>query len=214
VRCFAWRQPLQVGEVLAIRRLLRRQTATTKVLPPPRFECGRLQLWLRHWADSVARHGQAGHPDLRSLHPPIISSTNLPSSLHLLFLSIDHNHPTTSLPSTTPSAATAGSCIHSTHLSFSPKRSAKSHKMKGALLTAAVLLGSAQAATHKLKLKKVPLAEQLVCASIPERCHNRMLTFTNAGDDAYRCPGSASRPEVYGCSTSDAHGCCLQWHAG
>jgi hypothetical protein len=34
--------------------------------------------------------------------------------------------------------------------------------MKGALLTAAVLLGSAQAASHKLKLKKVPLAEQLV----------------------------------------------------
>ncbi|KAK4107415.1 vacuolar protease A precursor [Canariomyces notabilis] len=33
--------------------------------------------------------------------------------------------------------------------------------MKGALLTAAVLLGSAQGAVHKLKLKKVPLAEQL-----------------------------------------------------
>lgn len=127
---------------------------------------------------------------------------------------IYHNHPTTSLPSTTSSAATAGSCTHSTHLSFSPKRSPKSYTMKGALLTAAVLLGSAQAATHKLKLKKVPLAEQLVCASIPERCHNRMLTIVNAGDDAYRCPGSASRSEVYGCSTSDAHGCCLQRHAG
>lgn len=36
--------------------------------------------------------------------------------------------------------------------------------MKGALLTAAVLLGSAHAASHKLKLKKVPLAEQLVRA--------------------------------------------------
>ncbi|KAK3376725.1 vacuolar protease A precursor [Lasiosphaeria ovina] len=33
--------------------------------------------------------------------------------------------------------------------------------MKGALLTAAMLLGSSQAAVHKLKLKKVPLAEQL-----------------------------------------------------
>ncbi|KAK4192192.1 aspartic peptidase domain-containing protein [Podospora australis] len=33
--------------------------------------------------------------------------------------------------------------------------------MKGALLTAAMLLGSAQAGTHKLKLKKVPLSEQL-----------------------------------------------------
>jgi len=33
--------------------------------------------------------------------------------------------------------------------------------MKGALLTAAMLLGSASAGTHKLKLKKVPLAEQL-----------------------------------------------------
>lgn len=35
--------------------------------------------------------------------------------------------------------------------------------MKGALLTAAVLLGgSAQAGVHKMKLKKIPLAEQLV----------------------------------------------------
>ncbi|KAI1377979.1 Asp-domain-containing protein [Hypoxylon crocopeplum] len=33
--------------------------------------------------------------------------------------------------------------------------------MKGALLTAAVLLGSAQAGVHKMKLKKIPLAEQL-----------------------------------------------------
>ncbi|KAK0625269.1 vacuolar protease A precursor [Bombardia bombarda] len=33
--------------------------------------------------------------------------------------------------------------------------------MKGALLTAAVLLGSAHGAVHKLKLKKVPLSEQL-----------------------------------------------------
>ena len=35
--------------------------------------------------------------------------------------------------------------------------------MKGALLTAAVLLGSAQGAVHKMKLQKVPLSEQLVC---------------------------------------------------
>lgn len=34
--------------------------------------------------------------------------------------------------------------------------------MKGALLTAAVLLGSAQAGVHKMKLKKIPLSEQLV----------------------------------------------------
>ncbi|KAI1430889.1 aspartic peptidase domain-containing protein [Xylaria sp. CBS 124048] len=33
--------------------------------------------------------------------------------------------------------------------------------MKGALLSTAVLLGSAQAAIHKMKLKKVPLSEQL-----------------------------------------------------
>lgn len=33
--------------------------------------------------------------------------------------------------------------------------------MKGALLTAAVLLGSAQAGVHKMKLKKIPLSEQL-----------------------------------------------------
>jgi hypothetical protein len=35
--------------------------------------------------------------------------------------------------------------------------------MKGALLTAAALLGSAQAGVHKMKLNKVPLADQLVC---------------------------------------------------
>lgn len=33
--------------------------------------------------------------------------------------------------------------------------------MKGALLTAAVLLGSAQGALHKMKLQKIPLSEQL-----------------------------------------------------
>lgn len=39
--------------------------------------------------------------------------------------------------------------------------------MKGALLTAAVLLGSAQAGgIHKMKLKKIPLAEQLVRISL------------------------------------------------
>lgn len=34
--------------------------------------------------------------------------------------------------------------------------------MKSALLTAAALLGSAQAGVHKMKLNKVPLADQLV----------------------------------------------------
>ncbi|KAK4032754.1 vacuolar protease [Parachaetomium inaequale] len=38
--------------------------------------------------------------------------------------------------------------------------------MKGALLTAAVLLGSAQGAVHKMKLQKVPLAEQLEAVPI------------------------------------------------
>ncbi|KAK3305815.1 vacuolar protease A precursor [Chaetomium strumarium] len=38
--------------------------------------------------------------------------------------------------------------------------------MKGALLTAAVLLGSAQGAVHKLKLQKVPLSEQLEAVPI------------------------------------------------
>jgi saccharopepsin len=33
--------------------------------------------------------------------------------------------------------------------------------MKGALLTAAALLGSAQAGVHKMKLQKIPLDEQL-----------------------------------------------------
>ncbi|KAI2635684.1 Asp-domain-containing protein [Hypomontagnella submonticulosa] len=45
--------------------------------------------------------------------------------------------------------------------------------MKGALLTAAVLLGSAQAGVHKMKLKKIPLAEQL--ESIPIETQMRGL---------------------------------------
>jgi saccharopepsin len=38
--------------------------------------------------------------------------------------------------------------------------------MKSALFAAAVLLGSASAGVHKLKLQKVPLSEQLVGTSI------------------------------------------------
>jgi len=38
--------------------------------------------------------------------------------------------------------------------------------MKGALLTAAVLLGSAQGAVHKMKLQKIPLSEQLEAVPI------------------------------------------------
>lgn len=34
--------------------------------------------------------------------------------------------------------------------------------MKGALLTAAALLGAAEASVHKMKLQKIPLSEQLV----------------------------------------------------
>ncbi|KAI4859076.1 Asp-domain-containing protein [Hypoxylon rubiginosum] len=45
--------------------------------------------------------------------------------------------------------------------------------MKGALLTAAVLLGSAQAGVHKMKLKKIPLSEQL--ESIPIEAQMRGL---------------------------------------
>ncbi|KAI1456031.1 Asp-domain-containing protein [Annulohypoxylon moriforme] len=45
--------------------------------------------------------------------------------------------------------------------------------MKGALLTAAVLLGSAQAGVHKMKLKKIPLSEQL--ESIPIETQMRGL---------------------------------------
>jgi saccharopepsin len=41
--------------------------------------------------------------------------------------------------------------------------------MKGALLTAAVLLGSAQAGVHKMKLKKIPLSEQLETVPINQQ---------------------------------------------
>lgn len=51
--------------------------------------------------------------------------------------------------------------------------------MKGALLTAAVLLGSAQAGVHKMKLKKVPLSEQL--ESIPLETQMRHLGRKYAG---------------------------------
>jgi saccharopepsin len=46
------------------------------------------------------------------------------------------------------------------HLRFQPVGSA-SPKMKGTLMTAAVLLGAAEAGVHKMKLKKISLAEQL-----------------------------------------------------
>jgi len=41
--------------------------------------------------------------------------------------------------------------------------------MKGALLTAAVLLGSAQAGVNKMKLKKIPLSEQLETVPINQQ---------------------------------------------
>lgn len=42
--------------------------------------------------------------------------------------------------------------------------------MKGAaLLTAAALLGGAEAGVHTMKLKKIPLSEQLVCRPIRRR---------------------------------------------
>lgn len=43
--------------------------------------------------------------------------------------------------------------------------------MKGALLTAAALLGSADAAVHKMKLQKIPLADQLVSTAY-QQCRN------------------------------------------
>lgn len=38
--------------------------------------------------------------------------------------------------------------------------------MKGALLTAAALLGAAEAGVHKMKLQKIPLSEQLVSIAL------------------------------------------------
>jgi len=44
--------------------------------------------------------------------------------------------------------------------------------MKGALVTAAMLLGSASAGIHKMKLKKVPLSEQLASSNIDAHVHS------------------------------------------
>lgn len=41
--------------------------------------------------------------------------------------------------------------------------------MKGAVLTAAALLGAAEAGVHKMKLQKVPLSEQLVGVPSPRQ---------------------------------------------
>jgi saccharopepsin len=38
--------------------------------------------------------------------------------------------------------------------------------MKGALFTAAMLMGSASAGVHKMKLQKIPLQEQLVSSPL------------------------------------------------
>jgi hypothetical protein len=80
----------------------------------------------------------------QSRHSPAISAHRILSFFHLLFF-------------LSPSAR-----------SDSHPSEAAGLKMKGALVTAAALLGSAQAGGHKLKLKKIPLSEQLVgfrCAS-------------------------------------------------
>jgi saccharopepsin len=44
--------------------------------------------------------------------------------------------------------------------------------MKSALLTAAALIGSAQAGVHKMKLNKVPLEEQLAASSVEQQVQN------------------------------------------
>jgi len=48
--------------------------------------------------------------------------------------------------------------------------------MKSTILTAAALLGSATAELQKLKLQKVPLAEQLVRIALPKRRSRPLLT--------------------------------------
>ena len=55
--------------------------------------------------------------------------------------------------------------------------------MKGALLTAAVLLGSAQAGVHKMKLKKIPLSEQLVSIAIRQTAQLYADCLQRAGID-------------------------------
>lgn len=58
--------------------------------------------------------------------------------------------------------------------------------MKGALLTAAVLLsGSTQAAVHKLKLKKVPLAEQLETVPIAAQAQHLGQKYLGIRPDSH-----------------------------
>lgn len=56
--------------------------------------------------------------------------------------------------------------------------------MKASLITAALLLGSTEAAVHKMKLNKVPLDEQLVSlafgslpAHLPSSGHGANVSF-------------------------------------
>ncbi|KAL0467920.1 aspartic proteinase [Neurospora intermedia] len=57
--------------------------------------------------------------------------------------------------------------------------------MKGALLTAAMLLGSAQAGVHTMKLKKVPLAEQLESVPIDVQVQHLGQKYTGLRTESH-----------------------------
>lgn len=59
--------------------------------------------------------------------------------------------------------------------------------MKGALLTAAALLGAAEAGVHKMKLQKIPLSEQLVSIVLDD-CVPRGDATTNTDTGHCRNP--------------------------
>ncbi|KAI2606734.1 Asp-domain-containing protein [Hypoxylon sp. NC1633] len=71
--------------------------------------------------------------------------------------------------------------------------------MKGALLTAAVLLGSAQAGVHKMKLKKIPLAEQLETIPIETQMRGLTQKYMGARPESHsRVMFQGSTPHVNG----------------
>lgn len=72
--------------------------------------------------------------------------------------------------------------------------------MKGALLTAAALLGSAQAGVHKMKLKKIPLGEQL--AAVPVEAQVQHLGQKYMGSSHH----DSHRDAVFSSSAAHANG--------
>lgn len=78
--------------------------------------------------------------------------------------------------------------------------------MKSTLITAAALLGSAQAGVHKMKLQKISLEEQLVQHLFPIY-ESPIANSCSTGQRIHRDAGPATWPEVSRCPSHQPRRC-------